>query len=126
MEGLEKLEAEALEMDNSSITVIFEYLKTRTDLYDKFNNEEKTLKQMYKFIYEKARKQQKNNVAMISDRLVYLWAIRYFCTSNEELGLNKKEVAPQKASTETKKEIVKEERKKETDNQITLFEEGKK
>lgn len=126
MEGLEKLEAEALEMDNSSITVIFEYLKTRTDLYDKFNNEEKTLKQMYKFIYEKARKQQKNNVAMISDRLVYLWVVRYFCTSNEELGLNKKEVAPQKASTETKKEIVKEEKKKETDNQITLFEEGEK
>ena len=61
MEGLEKLEAEALEMDNSSITVIFEYLKTRTDLYDKFNNEEKTLKQMYKFIYKKARKQQKYN-----------------------------------------------------------------
>ena len=58
MEGLERLEAEVLEMNNCNISAIFDYLKTRTDLYEYFNNKEKSIKQMYKFIYEKERKQK--------------------------------------------------------------------
>jgi len=82
MEGIERLEAEVLEMNNSNISAIFEYLKTRNDLYEKFNNKEKSIHQMYKFIYGKASKQRIDNVAMISDRMVYLWAVTYFCNSN--------------------------------------------
>lgn len=50
MEGLERLETEGLEMNNNNISAIFEYLKTRNELYENFNNEEKSIKQMYKFI----------------------------------------------------------------------------
>lgn len=130
MEGLERLEAEVLEMNNCNISAIFEYLKTRNDLYEKFNNKEKSIHQMYEFIYEKARKQKVDNVAMISDRMVYLWAVTYFSNSNEELGLKEKKVmstTPTEVIKEnekkTKKEETKSEEKKPEDNQITLFQE---
>lgn len=130
MEVLERLEGEVLEMNNSNISAIFEYLKTRNDLYEKFNNKEKSIHQMYEFIYEKARKQKVDNVAMISDRMVYLWAVTYFSNSNEELGLKEKKVmstTPTEVIKEnekkTKKEETKPEEKKPEDNQITLFQE---
>lgn len=130
MEGLERLENEVLEMNNCNISAIFDYLKTRTDLYEKFNNEEKSIHQMYEFIYEKARKQKVDNVAMISDRVVYLWAVTYFLKSNDELGLKEKRVMPstpaeviKENEKKTKKEETKLEEKKPEDNQITLFQE---
>lgn len=128
MEGLERLEAEVLEMNNSSISVIFDYLKTRTDLYEKFNNEEKSMQQMYDFIYEKAKKQKQGNVAMVSDRVVYLWAVTYFNISNEELGLQDEKVMPP-TSNEVIKKIENKKNKKEEnpkDDQITLFQEVEK
>ena len=133
MEGLERLESEVLEMNNYNISAIFDYLKTRTDLYESFNNEEKSIKQMYKFIYEKARKQKQDNVAMIADKVVYLWAITYFNKSNEELGLKEKKVMPptpaeviKENEKKLKKEETKPEDKKLEDNQITLFQEVSK
>ena len=130
MEGLEKLEAEVLEMNNYNISAIFDYLKTRTDLYEYFNNKEKSIKQMYEFIYEKARKQKKDNVAMIADKVVYLWAVTYFCKKNEELGIKEKRVMPptpvevlkKEAEKKAKKEEL-EKRKEEKDNQISIFQE---
>lgn len=131
MEGLERLETEVLEMNNSYILAIFEYLKTRTDLYEYFNNKEKSIKQMYKFIYEKSRKQKIDNVAMISDRMVYLWAVTYFTKTNEELDLNEKKVIPP-SSNEVIKNMEKKKSKKGkkssevnqiADNQMTLFQE---
>ena len=126
MEGIEKLEVEVTDMNNSSISVIWDYLKTRTDLYEKFNNEEKSIKQMYEFIYEKAKKQKNGNVAVIMDNVVFLWAVSYFSKSNEELGLNEKKVMPPKPAETIKKieekkiENIVEEKK---DEQINLFQE---
>ena len=130
MEGLERLEAEVLEMNNNNISAIFEYLKTRNELYESFNNEEKSIKQMYKFIYDKAAKQKIDNVAMISDRMVYLWAVTYFSKSNEELGLKEEPKVMPPSADEVIKNIEKKKLKKEEkapednkqkDNQITLF-----
>lgn len=134
MKGLERLEIEVLEMNNCNISAIFDYLKTRNDLYEKFNNEEKSIHQMYEFIYKKAEKQKIGNVAMISDRIVYLWAVTYFIKSNEELGLNEKKVMPP-SSDEVIKNIEKKKSKKEEkapeedkqkNDQITLFQEVQK
>lgn len=127
MEGIERLENEVLEMNNYNVLVIFDYLKNREDLTKYFNNEEKSIKQMLEYIYEKARKQQRGNVAMISDNVVYLWAITYFSKSNEELGLKAKKVMPL-SSTEVVEKIEKNQTKKEEkvleeNNQITLFQE---
>lgn len=130
MEGLERLDAEVLEMNNNNISAIFEYLKTRNELYESFNNEEKSIKQMYKFIYDKAAKQKIDNVAMISDRMVYLWAVTYFSKSNEELGLKEEPKVMPPSADEVIKNIEKKKSKKEEkapednkqkDNQITLF-----
>ena len=122
MEGLEKLEKEVLELNNSNVTAVFEYLKNRTDLYDKFENEEKSAEQMWKFICDKARKQAVHNVAMIADNLVYMWAVTYFLKSNDELGLNENNDKLPTPIDVTKKK----EKKKPEDNQITLFGEVKK
>ena len=131
MEGLERLEAEILELNDYNVSTIFNYLKTKTELYEKFNNSEKSLKQMYSYICDMARKQSKNNVAMIADRVVYLWATNYFNKSNEELGLNKpksnasitketKKENEKNKVVEVKEELEKEEVKKAND-QLTLF-----
>lgn len=128
MEGLEKLEAEVLEMNNCNISIIFDYIKTRTDLYEKFNNKEKSIHQMYEFIYEKAKKQKIDNVAMISDKVVYLWAVTYFLKSNDELGIKEKSshspTSNKKAETDNKKNSTQNlEETKVENNQITLFQE---
>lgn len=67
MEGIEKLEKEVLEMDDYNVTQIFNYLKTRIDLQDKFNNSEKSTKEMYEYVCDNARKRMKNYVAMVQD-----------------------------------------------------------
>ena len=131
MEGLEKLEKEVAEMDNPSVTAVFEFLKTRTDLYDKFNNEEKSAKQMWDFIWNKAEKQKVNNVAMIADNLVYMWAVTYFIRSNEELKIQEQKVTKSAPIESTKKNEEKDKQQeskneKPQDNQITLFEEVQK
>jgi hypothetical protein len=128
MEGLEKLEAEVLEMNDYNISAIFNYLKTRTDLYEKFNNEEKSIEEMYDFICDKAKKLAKNHVAMVNDKVVYLWAITYFNKSNKELGIQEKKVMPPKPADVIKKdnEKVIQEEKAQEDNQITLFQEVQK
>lgn len=131
MEGIERLQAEILELNDYNISTIFNYLKIRPELAEKFNNSEKSLKQMYSYICNMARKQSKNNVAMINDRVVYLWAINYFNKSNDELGLNKpksnasitketKKENEKNKVVEVKEELEKEEVKKAND-QLTLF-----
>lgn len=126
MEGIERLETEALEMNNSNVYAIFEYLKTRTELYEKFNNKEKSIKQMYEYIYNKSEKFRIDNVAMVKDNMVYLWAVTYFSKSNEELGLNKKTTPTPITKSLEKKEEKKSDEKKPEDNQMTLFEEVQK
>ena len=87
-----------------------EKIKEKESLRDKFNNEEKTIKGMYEFICNKARTVSQNNVAMVQDNIVYLWAMAYFNKTNEELGINKKVSTPKK---ETKKTEVKKEESQE-------------
>lgn len=128
MEGLERLEAQVLEMNDCNVTAIFNYLKTRKDLYEKFNNEEKSIEQMYKFICDKARHIAKNNVAMVADKVVYIWAMTYFNKSNKELGIQEKRVMPPTPAEVLKKEAEKKAKKEEQekkveekDNQISMF-----
>lgn len=129
MEGIERLETEALEMNDYNVMKIFQYLKTRKDLYEKFNNEEKHIEKMYNFICNKANKLSKNYVAMVDDKVVYLWAVNYFIKNNEELGIKDKQLMPPTSAEIIKKDDEKKDKKEETkleDNQITLFQEVSK
>lgn len=126
MEGIERLETEVLEMNDANVSAIFEYLKRKTELHEKFNNKEKSIKQMYEFICNKARKLVVNNVAMVNDKVVYVWAIIYFNKTNKELGLKEKKVMPPSANEviQTIEEKSKPEIEKTTeknDDQLSMF-----
>ena len=130
MDGLERLEAEVLEMNDNSVSAVFNYLKTRKDLYEKFDNEEKSIKEMYEYLWDRARKLAKGGVAMVQDNLVFMWAVTYFTKSNEELRIKKERAMPPSADEVIKKEVKKktdeETKAKEKGDQISMFEEEKK
>lgn len=124
MEGKERLEQETIEMNNYNVVLIFNYIKDKDELQEKFDNEEKTIKGMYEFICGKAKTLAQNGVAAVNDKVVYLWAITYFCKSNEELGI-KKEKKKIKSATDASKESISDKEKgiKESDEQVSIFEE---
>lgn len=135
MEGLERLEKETSEMNNCSITAIFEYLKTRKDLYEKFKNKEKTMEGMYSYLYKKSEPMKQRNVAIVPDNLVYIWAVNYFYKSNEELGIKetkvKKDMPTSDNKTTEKADKEKEKTKSETqigknNDQLSIFQEVQK
>ena len=124
MEGKERLEQETIEMNNYNVVLIFNYIKDKDELQEKFDNEEKTIKGMYEFICGKAKTLAQDGVAAVNDKVVYLWAITYFCKSNEELGI-KKEENKIKSATDALKESISNKEKgiKESDEQVSIFEE---
>ena len=124
MEGKERLEQETIEMNNYNVVLIFNYIKDKDELQEKFDNEEKTITGMYEFICGKAKTLAQNGVAAVNDKVVYLWAITYFCKSNEELGI-KKEEKKIKSATDASKESISNKEKgiKESDEQVSMFEE---
>ena len=124
MEGKERLEQETIEMNNYNVVLIFNYIQDKDELQEKFDNEEKTIKGMYEFICGKAKTLAQNGVAAVNDKVVYLWAITYFCKSNEELGI-KKEEKKIKSATDASKESISNKEKgiKESDEQVSIFEE---
>ena len=129
MEGIERLELEVLEMNNFSVSNMFNNIKNKPELQEKFKKKEKTIKGMYEYVYEKARALQQGNVAMVNDQVVYLWATNYFKYTNEELGITKKGLKPETNKKESKKEDKKEEKKaekKEDNPQISMFGEVQK
>ena len=86
----------------AAILKVAEYLLTREDMDEKYNNEEKTLKGMWDFIEGEARKRAENNVAVIPDEEVYSIAIHYFDESNEALGIGKEQKKEKSTSKATK------------------------
>ena len=117
MEGLLRLEQEALETNNHNIRLIFNHLKEIITQKEKFNNSEKNIKDMYSFICDKARKSATDNVAIIDDKVVFLWAYNYFDKSNDELGITKKAPIPSKKETTVNNS--------NNTSQISIFEEVK-
>ena len=117
MEGLLRLEQEALETNNHNIILIFNHLKEFITQKEKFNNSEKNIKDMYSFICDKARKSATDNVAIIDDKVVFLWAYNYFDKSNYELGITKKAPIPSKKETTVNNS--------NNTSQISIFEEVK-
>ena len=128
MEGIERIKVLASEIKDKPLLKIIEYLLTRTDMNDKYLNEEKTLKQMVEFIKSNAEKQAQNGIAMIEDEIVYSWAIHYFDETNEQLGINlnskkvTKNETDEKEETATKIESQKKQKKEwVAEGQLSLF-----
>lgn len=95
MEGIERIKTLASEIKDSDLLKIIEYLLSRNDMDGKYLNEEKSLKQMVKFINDTAKskidsKRKENGFAgsFFSDEEVYNWAIHYWDEPNSKLGLS--------------------------------------
>lgn len=91
--------------DKKGILKVAEYLLTRNDMDEKYNNPEKTLLEMWEFIKDEAREKATNGVAILDDEEVYSIAIHYFDESNEALKIN---IKTTKVSKKSKKANVEE------------------
>lgn len=120
MEGIERIKVLASEIKDKPLLKIIEYLLTRTDMNDKYLNEEKSLKQMVEFIKGEAEKQATNGMAMIEDETVYSWAIHYFDETNKDLELSNEN--KQDTVKEEIKKPIKKENKWVAEGQLSLFE----
>lgn len=96
MDGIKRLQEMIKGQKDKYLNIIVNYLVTQIELNQYFLNEQKNLKNMAKYIKDKARKQASGNVAVIEDEMVYQWAKEYFIKSDDELGINKTESAQSK------------------------------
>lgn len=124
MEGIERIKVLASEVKDEAVLEIVKYLISRTDMNDKYLNEEKSLKQMIDFILKEAKKKSENNMAMIKDDVVFGWAIHYWDEDNKDLDLsssdNVKNIGKkEKVVQEKTNKIVKKDWTPE--RQLTLF-----
>ena len=98
MKGIERIKILSSDIKDEQLKSIIDYLLSRTDMNDKYLNEEKSLFQMIKFIMREANEKLKKvsisggSVAYATDEMVFGWAIHYWDESNSNLNLdNKKE-----------------------------------
>lgn len=88
MEGIKRIKELAQSVkENLNIQMIVEYLINREDMDEKYLNEDKNLKDMWNYIVEEAKKNQKNGVTVMKDEEVFSLAIHYFDETNESLGI---------------------------------------
>ncbi len=124
MNGIERIKVLASEVKDEAVLEIVKYLISRTDMDDKYLNEEKSLKQMLDFIVNEAKKKAKNNMAMIKDDVVFKWAIHYWDEDNKDLDLSSSDNVK---NIEKKEKVVQEKTNKVVkkdwtpEGQLTLF-----
>ena len=80
--AIEKIDAEAEKLDSTSAKVIASYIidnYLKNDINaEKILDEKKTLSDCFKSIKNKAQAQAKSGMAMVSDTVVYTWAVEYY------------------------------------------------
>ncbi len=124
MSGIERIKVLASEVKDEAVLEIVKYLISRTDMNDKYLNEEKSLKQMIDFIANEAKKKSENNMAMIKDDVVFGWAIHYWDEDNKDLDLSSNDNVK---NIEKKEKVVQEKTNKVVkkdwtpEGQLTLF-----
>lgn len=124
MNGIERIKVLASEVKDEAVLEIVKYLISRTDMNDKYLNEEKSLKQMIDFIANEAKKKSENNMAMIKDDVVFGWAIHYWDEDNKDLDLSSSDNVK---NIEKKEKVVQEKTNKivkkdwTPEGQLTLF-----
>lgn len=124
LNGIERIKVLASEITDAPLLKIVNYLISREDMNDKYLNEEKSLKQMIKFIKKKVEPKAVNGVAIIDDEEVYGIAIHYFDETNENLKLVEEKETPEqtKEVIDKKVEVKKEVKPKAvSEGQLTLF-----
>lgn len=104
MEGIERIKVLASEVKDEAVLEIVNYLISRTDMNEKYLNEEKSLKQMIDFIVGQAKKKAKNNRAIVKDEVVFGWAIHYWDEPNNKLNIEEDNEEKEEQTTSKAKE----------------------
>ncbi len=118
MTGIERLDEMLKGQLDTGLIDVVNHLKEYKDIDTNiFLREEKTLKGMCDYISSKARAIATGNFVMIENGTVYQWARDYFERSNEELGIQKREILP----TSKISNVGKKTQKKPPQEQLTLF-----
>lgn len=113
-----------LQAGNAYETAVLKYLEENASdaLVEKINSGQKTLQSCFDYIRGEAKKQAKGGCAMISDAVVYGWAVHFF--EEDEI---ESEVKVKAKATPEPKEIVKKTEKKQAktveknEEQLSLF-----
>lgn len=148
MEGIMRIKQMAEGQKDYVLLEIVKYLISRTDMNEKYSNEEKTLKGMAEYIQGEiikdfCKKMKTDNpqkfaqnikygeksinclAVGMSEKRTFELAIQYFDKSNKELGIHKKEKEVIKKEKDIFgsifEDLPKEEEKKEAIEQISLF-----
>lgn len=130
--GIERIKTLASKTTDPGIKKVAEYLINREDMNEKYQNEEKDLERMWKYIGDRAKGQAINGVACIEDKEIYNWAIHYWDELQE--NLDKENGTKSKESGTTKKTITEkqvqnkedlEEKTTKSDNDIVFKWKGK-
>lgn len=132
MKGIERIKILSSDIKDEQLKSIIDYLLSRTDMNDKYLNEEKSLSQMIKFIMREANEKLKKvsisggSVAYATDEMVFGWAIHYWDESNSNLNLvNKKEEEANDTNSPVKSGQSKQKPDKKeawvSEGQLTLF-----
>lgn len=140
MDGIERIKILASEIIDEDLKKITDYLITRTDMNEKYLNEEKSIKQMVTFINDTAKKQlskkkQSGFVGQfINDETVFGWAIHYWDESNKSLGIKSEEelkkenaerIKHNKEQMELRKQQLKEQKVTRKKQEETIKEDSK-
>lgn len=125
MNGYDRLQGMIKDQKDEALKQTVNYLLSRTDLEQKFLNEDKTLDEMCKFIRNKGRQHCRNGWNYITNELVYAWAVMYFSLPNSFLKIKNIPTNSQKTSptntVPTKDNVIPIEKAKEKVKQLSLF-----
>lgn len=133
MKGIERIKILSSDIKDEQLKSIIDYLLSRTDMNDKYLNEEKSLSQMIKFIMREANEKLKKvsisggSVAYATDEMVFGWAIHYWDESNSNLNLDNKKTEKEENDTNSPVKSVQNKRKPDkkeewvSEGQLTLF-----
>lgn len=84
-----------------ALTKLVNYLARQLDLAEMFCNETKNIDDMLDYLKRNAKDLAVNNMAMVDDETVFMWAKDYWTLSNEELGINVKSATTPKVKAKT-------------------------
>ncbi len=124
MNGYDRIKSMVKDQKDEALKQTVNYLLSRTDLEQKFLNEDKNLDEMCKFIKNKGQQHCRNGWNYITNELVYAWAVMYFSLPNSFLKIKStstKSTPNKPANTPTKDNVIPIEKAKEKVKQLSLF-----
>lgn len=124
MNGYDRIKSMVKDQKDEALKQTVNYLLSRSDLEQKFLNEDKNLDEMCKFIKDKGRQHCHNGWNYITNELVYAWAVMYFSLPNSFLKIKStptKSTSNKPTTTPTKNNVIPIEKAKEKVKQLSLF-----